>query len=37
MLADKIGRIVGTREWLEKYGREYNEGKVTLLLGKGME
>ena len=36
-LVDKVSRIVGAGEWLEKYGRVCKEGKVVLLLGKGVE
>ena len=34
---DEVSRIVGAREWLEEYGRVCKEGKVALLLGKGVE
>ena len=32
-----MSRIVRTGEWLEEYGTVYKEGKVALLLGKGMD
>ena len=34
---DEVSRIVGSREWVEGYGRVCKKGKVALLLGKGME
>ena len=37
VLADEVSRIVGTEEWLEEYGRVGKEGRVALLLGKGVE
>ena len=37
VLADEVGRIVGTGEWPEEYGRVCKEVKVALLLGKGVE
>ena len=37
VLADEMSRIVGPAEWLEEYGRVCKEGKVALLLGKGVE
>ena len=37
VLVDEASRIVGAREWLEEYGSVYKEGKVALLLGKGVE
>ena len=35
VLADEVSRIVGAGEWLEE--EECKEGKVALLLGKGVE
>ena len=32
-----MSRIVGAAKWLEEYGRLCKEGKVALLLGKGVE
>ena len=29
--------LVGSGEWLEEYERVYKEGKVSMLLGKGVE
>ena len=37
ILADEVSRIVGAVDWLEEYGRVRKEGKVALLVGKGME
>ena len=37
VLVDEVSRIVGAGEWLEEYGGVYKEGKVALLLGKGVE
>ena len=34
---DEVSRIVGTGEWHEEYGRVCKEGKVAVLLGKGVE
>ena len=36
-LADEVRRIVEAGVWLEEYGRVCKEGKVALLLGKGVE
>ena len=32
-----VCRIVGAREWLDEFWRVDEQGKVTLLLGKGVE
>ena len=37
VLADEVSRIVGAGVCLEEYGRLCKEGKVELLLGKGVE
>ena len=37
MLLDDVGRIVGAGEWLDEFWRVDEEGKVLLLLGKGVE
>ena len=37
VLLDDVYRIVGAREWLDEFWREDEEGKVALLLGKGVE
>ena len=37
VLADEVSRIVGAGEWMAEYGRVCKEGKVVLLLGKGVE
>ena len=37
ILVDEVSRIVGAGEWLEEYRRVFKEGKVALLLGKGVE
>ena len=34
---DEVSRIVGAGQWLEEYGRVCKEGKVALLLGKGVK
>ena len=34
---DEVSRIVGAGEWLAEYGRVCKEGKLELLLGKGVE
>ena len=37
ILMDEVSRIIGAGEWLEEYGRVCKEGKVALLLGRGVE
>ena len=37
MLVDEVCGIMGAGKWLDKFGEMSNEGKVTLLLGKGVE
>ena len=37
LLDDDVCRIVGTRVWLDVFWREDEEGKVALLLAKGVE
>ena len=37
VLLDDVWRIVGAREWLNEFSRVDKEGKMVLLLGKGME
>ena len=36
LLLDDVCRIVGPREWLDEFWRVDEEGKVALLLGKGV-
>ena len=37
VLLDDVCRIVGAREWVDEFCRVYEEGKLALLLGKGVE
>ena len=37
ILADVVSRIVGAVEWQKEYGSVCKEGKVALLLGKGVD
>ena len=36
VLLDDVCRIEGSREWLDEFWRVDEEGKVALLLGKGV-
>ena len=37
VLLDDVCRIVGAREWLDEFWRVDEEGKLAMLLGKGVE
>lgn len=37
VLVDEVQRIVGAGEWIDEFGKVGKEGKVALLLGKGVE
>ena len=37
VLLDDVCRIVVAREWVDEFCRVYEEGKLALLLGKGVE